>query len=147
MIKSLDAKFLESKIATAKSRSKNAVTSIRAKCTDCQPESSAVKNCGMPTCPLHPYRFGKNPFRGKTKPENYQPPLKAIRAECLSCNYTSKEIDLCPCTGCAIHPYRYGVNPFISEAKRTQGQKSACNFKKQPQDRGNQAELEEVTPQ
>lgn len=37
---------------------------IRAKCLDCtcyQP--SEVRKCTMEDCPLHPFRFGKNPNR------------------------------------------------------------------------------------
>lgn len=39
---------------------------IREKCLDCCCGSSLeVKNCTCTNCHLHPYRFGKNPFRQK----------------------------------------------------------------------------------
>lgn len=37
---------------------------IRAKCLDCCcDQTTEVKLCSASTCPLHPFRFGKNPFR------------------------------------------------------------------------------------
>ena len=37
---------------------------IRAKCLDCCCDQiTEVKLCPASTCPLHPFRFGKNPFR------------------------------------------------------------------------------------
>lgn len=37
---------------------------IRAKCLDCCCEqSNEVKLCPASDCPLHPFRFGKSPFR------------------------------------------------------------------------------------
>ena len=39
---------------------------IRAKCLDCCVGNSAeVRKCHIETCSLHPFRFGKNPFRQK----------------------------------------------------------------------------------
>jgi hypothetical protein len=39
---------------------------IRAKCLDCCCEQlNEVKYCPASNCPLHPFRFGKNPFRAK----------------------------------------------------------------------------------
>ena len=39
---------------------------IRAKCLDCCCGSSEeVKRCPCEDCALHPFRFGKNPFRAK----------------------------------------------------------------------------------
>ena len=39
---------------------------IRAKCIDCCCEQlNEVKYCPASNCPLHPFRFGKNPFRAK----------------------------------------------------------------------------------
>jgi hypothetical protein len=39
------------------------VKAIRAKCLDCSGDSAKeVKLCTVETCPLHPFRFGKNPF-------------------------------------------------------------------------------------
>ena len=37
---------------------------IRAKCLDCCcDQATEVKLCPASTCPLYPFRFGKNPFR------------------------------------------------------------------------------------
>lgn len=38
---------------------------IRAKCLDCVYDAHEVKLCPSTDCALHPYRFGKNPFRTK----------------------------------------------------------------------------------
>ena len=39
---------------------------IRAKCLDCCCEQlNEVKYCPASNCPLHPFRFGKNPFLAK----------------------------------------------------------------------------------
>lgn len=35
---------------------------IRAKCLDCCYDASEVKMCVSVKCPLHPFRFGKNPY-------------------------------------------------------------------------------------
>lgn len=41
---------------------------IRAKCLDCCGESiKEVQLCQCEFCTLHPFRFGKNPFRKKKK--------------------------------------------------------------------------------
>ena len=39
---------------------------IRLKCLDCCCRSAHEVNlCNLEKCPLHPYRFGKNPYRKK----------------------------------------------------------------------------------
>lgn len=39
---------------------------IRLKCLDCCCDSAyEVKLCPCEKCPLHPFRFGKNPYRSK----------------------------------------------------------------------------------
>lgn len=39
---------------------------IRAKCLDCcAGQVVEVRECEITQCALHPYRFGKNPFRTK----------------------------------------------------------------------------------
>ena len=44
----------------------NPVKAIREKCLDCCCGSTAeVKLCDITSCPIHPFRFGKNPFRQK----------------------------------------------------------------------------------
>ena len=42
----------------------NPVKAIRAFCLECSGDSTAeVKSCPRSECPLHPFRFGKNPYR------------------------------------------------------------------------------------
>ena len=42
----------------------NPVKAIRAYCVECTCGSTVeVKCCPIDRCPLHPFRFGKNPFR------------------------------------------------------------------------------------
>ena len=37
---------------------------VRAKCLDCcGGNKSVIPVCGIPNCPLYPFRLGKNPFR------------------------------------------------------------------------------------
>jgi hypothetical protein len=44
---------------------------IRAKCLDCCAGSfHEVRICHITDCPLHPYRFGKNPKRAGIGPKN-----------------------------------------------------------------------------
>lgn len=47
------------------SRIKNRATAIRAYCVQCQGgEVAEVRRCPALTCPLHPFRMGKDPLRG-----------------------------------------------------------------------------------
>ena len=42
----------------------NPVKVIRLKCRDCtNNQISEIDNCTATRCPLHPFRFGKNPYR------------------------------------------------------------------------------------
>lgn len=44
----------------------NPVKAIREKCLDCCCGSIIeIKECTVETCPIHPFRMGKNPFRQK----------------------------------------------------------------------------------
>lgn len=44
------------------------IKAIRLKCLDCCCGSSnEVKLCPAESCPLHPFRYGKNPYRRKRK--------------------------------------------------------------------------------
>lgn len=62
--------------------STNPVKAIRAKCLDCCCGSELeVKLCPCEDCPLHPYRFGKNPFRAKRQ---YSEDAKKQMAERLA---------------------------------------------------------------
>ena len=46
---------------------------IRARCLDCTGfQKAEVRRCEETTCPLHPFRFGKNPNRaGVGSPANF----------------------------------------------------------------------------
>jgi hypothetical protein len=39
------------------------VKAIRAKCLDCAGGMKEVRLCSTESCPLHPFRFGRNPAR------------------------------------------------------------------------------------
>ena len=41
---------------------KSPVKAIRAFCLECVSTANEVKACSAPSCPLFPFRFGKNPF-------------------------------------------------------------------------------------
>lgn len=57
------------------------IKAIRLKCIDCCCGSAAeVKFCPAYNCPLHDFRFGKNPFRKKRE---YTEEQKATMAERL----------------------------------------------------------------
>ena len=62
---------VESKVNT------NVLKAIRLKCLDCCCDSAnEVKLCPCEKCPLHPFRFGKNPYR--TKKEYTEEERKAM---------------------------------------------------------------------
>lgn len=53
---------------------RNRATAIRAYCISCQGfELTGVKECPSLTCPLHPFRMGKDPFRGWGIPKFEEP--------------------------------------------------------------------------
>lgn len=44
----------------------NPIKAIRLKCRDCaNNQYTEIDNCAVKSCPLFPFRFGKNPFRKK----------------------------------------------------------------------------------
>lgn len=58
----------------------NPVKAIRAKCLDCccgQPNE--VRLCTIERCPLHPFRFGTNPYRAKREYTEEQRAEMALR--------------------------------------------------------------------
>lgn len=62
----------------------NPLKAIRAKCLDCCcSQINEVKLCPSQDCPLHPFRFGKNPFR---KAREYSPEQLAALKTRLSKN-------------------------------------------------------------
>lgn len=48
-------------------QSSNPLKAIREKCLDCVYNAHEVSMCVSTNCALHPFRFGKNPFRAKVK--------------------------------------------------------------------------------
>ena len=49
---------------------KSPIKAIRAKCLDCCcDQKDEVKLCPATTCPLYPFRLGKNPFRKREMSE------------------------------------------------------------------------------
>lgn len=59
---------------------KNPVKAIREFCLDCSGGSfTVVKECTTITCPLHPFRFGKNPFRTKREMTEEQKEAAKVR--------------------------------------------------------------------
>ena len=68
----------------------NPVKAIRAKCLDCCCGSTEeVKQCPCEACALHPFRFGKNPYRTKRE---YTEKEKATLASRLKLSKISPEI-------------------------------------------------------
>lgn len=44
------------------------VKAIRAYCLECVGhQKNEVKNCTITACPLFPFRFGRNPFHGRSR--------------------------------------------------------------------------------
>lgn len=57
---------------------------IRAKCLSCCLSSAPeVRNCSAASCPLHPFRMGKNPAALKGRASA---PARAIRKKCRECD-------------------------------------------------------------
>ena len=45
---------------------KNPVKAIRLKCRDCtNNQVTEIDGCAVKTCPLYPFRYGRNPYRTK----------------------------------------------------------------------------------
>ena len=66
---------------------------IRLNCLDCVKTSHEVALCPIESCPLYPFRFGKNPYRTQRQLTDEQ---KAFHAEVLKnarLNKTSKQLD------------------------------------------------------
>ena len=55
----------------------NVLRAIRLKCYDCSSyQSNEVRDCIVTTCPLYPFRLGKNPFRKKELTEEKRKELR-----------------------------------------------------------------------
>jgi hypothetical protein len=64
---------------TAKYRAKirNRATAIRAMCVMCMGgDTAGVRQCPSITCPLHPFRMGKDPLRGYEMPKAEMPEIE-----------------------------------------------------------------------
>lgn len=58
-------------------RIKNRATAIRAYCISCMGGDTAlVRECANITCPMHPFRMGKDPFRGWDIPKAVDPEVE-----------------------------------------------------------------------
>ena len=58
-------------------RIKNRATAIRAFCVQSMGgDTAAVRECPALTCPLHPFRMGKDPLRGWDIPKVDMPPIE-----------------------------------------------------------------------
>jgi len=63
------------------------IKAIRAKCLDCCCDQFVeVKLCVSTNCPLHPFRFGKNPFTKRTVSEATLQALKEGREKMKGTN-------------------------------------------------------------
>ena len=59
---------------------RNPVKAIRAFCVDCfGGQAKEVARCNSTICPLHPFRFGKNPYRAKRELTEEQKEAAKIR--------------------------------------------------------------------
>ena len=60
--------------------SRNPVKAIRAKCLDCTGNQySEVTACTVKSCAIHPFRFGRNPYRSKRELSNEAKEAVSIR--------------------------------------------------------------------
>jgi hypothetical protein len=104
---------------------------VRAHCLWCCNQSADdVNHCAATRCPLHPYRFGRNPDlpavlldttlihpaeRPTTRTEAIAQgatALTMIRRRCLDCAQASAaEVKRCEATTCSLWPFRLGRNP------------------------------------
>lgn len=65
-------------------KARNPVKAIRAKCLDCCcGQKKEVTLCSKSCCPLHPFRFGKNPFRTKREYTDEQKAAMAARMRAI----------------------------------------------------------------
>lgn len=65
-----------------KGRITNRATGIRAYCISCMGGAVAeVRMCASVTCPLHPFRMGKDPFRGFELPPYVMPDFEEVEEE------------------------------------------------------------------
>ena len=72
---------------------KSPIKAIKAKCLDCSCDSATeVKECPVESCPLFPFRFGKNPFtKREISPEQREAMAERLRQARLAKNNEKKE--------------------------------------------------------
>ena len=75
---------------------------IRRKCLECCVENQdEVRKCIATKCPLHEYRFGKNPEKATNQR------AKAIRLKCLDCSgFFAPDVRNCNIKDCHLYRYR-----------------------------------------
>lgn len=89
------------------------MNAIRQECLGCCGDQALeVRECPATECPIHAYRFGKNPAK---RPAQYRTSLRAIRGKCVDCSgFFEPAVNDCQLTDCALWPYRKGHNPSRS---------------------------------
>jgi hypothetical protein len=108
------------------------VKAIRGHCLWCCNGSALeVRHCPATSCPVWPYRFGRNPTTAMIAELGGRPiypledattaaefhekggtALKAIRRRCIDCSGNSKSrVSDCSARTCPLHPFRLGTNP------------------------------------
>lgn len=60
-------------------QSSNPLKAIREKCLDCVYNAHEVSMCVSTNCALHPFRFGKNPFRAQKTEAQKQAASQALK--------------------------------------------------------------------
>ena len=72
----------------------NPVKAIREKCIDCCCGSTVeVKECTVVSCPIYPFRLGKNPFRQKREMSEEQKKAVSDRLREARKNNSNREED------------------------------------------------------
>lgn len=67
----------DGQVALYRSKIKNRATAIRAFCVNCMGgDTVGVRQCPSITCPLHPFRMGKDPLRGWDIPKMEMPEIE-----------------------------------------------------------------------
>jgi hypothetical protein len=92
----------------------------------CNGSFNEVRLCLAKSCPLWPFRHGRNPAAAERAAVAGQPVhplertlagasgLKAIRRRCLDCSGgTDAAVRSCAFSDCALHAFRFGRNPNI----------------------------------
>lgn len=71
---------------------KNPVKAIHAFCVDCMGgHESYIKTCTTETCPLHPFRIGKNPYRAPTTRQYTPEQIEELRQRMKHCHEVQRQ--------------------------------------------------------